>query len=69
LRRKKFSHKPSIPPEGMMYDHGGNLISIELMEIACQMLMIGSGKENKSHWSRDPDYFLADKVRKNNGRI
>lgn len=63
MRRRKFSHRPCAPPEGMMYGHGSKLIPIESMETICQMLMIGSGKENKDHWSRDPDYFLADKIR------
>jgi hypothetical protein len=47
----------------MMYDHWGNLIPIEAMEIACQVLMAGFGKGQKWHWSRDPDYFLADKIK------
>jgi hypothetical protein len=63
LKRKKLLPKPSPPPEGMMYDQWGRLIPIESMENACQAIMIGFGKGQRYHWSRDQDYFLVDKTK------
>lgn len=63
MRRRRLLPKPLPPPDGMMYSSRGELIPIEAMEYACQMLMIGINKNDSRHWSRDPDYFLADKIR------
>jgi hypothetical protein len=66
-RRKKFP-KPTHPPEGYMYSPSGKLTTVKAVEVYAAMMMLGFGPHSANHYSRDPSYDWATKVKDGEGK-